>query len=97
MALPAGTQHLLGVVNFLDVGLAAVDSAKATPALRGLLQEHGYRILELPEYDESKSRRGMNFVAVGPSKVLMPSDCPGNAAALKARGSWFMLLTSAST
>jgi N-dimethylarginine dimethylaminohydrolase len=82
--LPEGTQHLLGVVNFLDAGLAAVDAARVTPVLRGVLGEHGYRLLELPADGELDRGRGMNFVAVGPSSVLMPAGCPGIRARLEA-------------
>jgi N-dimethylarginine dimethylaminohydrolase len=75
--LPDDTQHLVGVVNCLDARFAAIDADRATPTLRAILREHGYRLLELASDEELTRRRGMNFVAVGPSAVLMPSCCPG--------------------
>lgn len=84
--LPEQTQHLVGVVNLLDADLAAVDASKITAPLRGILREHGYRLLELPADEELIRRRGMNFVAVGPARVLMPANCPGTRGRLEAEG-----------
>jgi N-dimethylarginine dimethylaminohydrolase len=75
--LPKDTQHLVGVVNCLDAGFAAIHADRATSPLRAILREHGYRLLELPADEELTRRRGMNFVAVRPSAVVMPSGCPG--------------------
>jgi len=84
--LPAGTQHLVGVLNGLDAGLAAVDAGRLTPEFRGILGEHGYRLVECTPGEELVQRRGMNFVAVAPSAVLMPAECPGIRARLEAAG-----------
>jgi N-dimethylarginine dimethylaminohydrolase len=43
-------------------------------------------LLELPADEELTRRRGMNFVAVGPSAVLMPSGCPGIRRRLEMEG-----------
>jgi N-dimethylarginine dimethylaminohydrolase len=84
--IPDGTQHLLGVISFIDVGLVAVRSSKAGSSLRGALNEHGYRMLDLPDDHETTHRLGMNFVTVRPSEVLMPSRCPGIRRTLEGEG-----------
>ena len=63
-----------------------IHAGRATSPLRAILREHGYRLLELPADEELSRRRGMNFVAVGPSAVLMPSGCPGIRRRLEMEG-----------
>ena len=84
--LPEYTQHLVGVVTCLDTKFAAIHGDRATSPLRAILREHGFRLLELPADEELTRRRGMNFVAVGPSAVLMPSGCPGIRRRLEMEG-----------
>lgn len=74
--LPPGTQHLLGVVNFIDHDLAAIDRDKAAPELYRALQDAGVFLIEcLPDL-ELRVRRGMNFVCLGPRRLVMPAACP---------------------
>jgi len=81
--LPAGVQHLLGIVNLVDRDLAAVHVAKAPPALRRLLAELGVRTVDLAPTEELTVRRGMNFVTLAPRVVVMPAGCPGIRAQLE--------------
>lgn len=75
--LGPGVQHLLGAVTFLDERLAAVHAAAATDELRALLRSRDVRLVEFAPDDELVLRRGMNLVALGPRRVLMPAGAPG--------------------
>jgi N-dimethylarginine dimethylaminohydrolase len=68
-----GFQHLLGAINWLDEDLV-VALGPQTAALTEALA--GREVVELPRDEETVDRRGMNFVTLGPRRVLMPSGCP---------------------
>lgn len=74
--LGPGVQHLLGAFTPLDEGLAAIHATGATPPLRELLTRRGCRLIEFPADRELTIGRGMNLVALGPRRVLMPAGCP---------------------
>lgn len=76
IVLPPGTQHLLGVVNFIDVNLAAVRSDRPVDALRRVLLERGIEPLVLEADDEVRRGLAMNFVTIGPRVIVMPAGCP---------------------
>jgi N-dimethylarginine dimethylaminohydrolase len=69
-----GVQHLLGVVNPVDEKSACVLTRHMTPSLREALR--GWRLIELESDEETEDRRAMNFVTLGPRKILMPAHCP---------------------
>lgn len=75
--LSEGCQHLLGVINFVDRGLAVVNGARATSQLTGLLDRRGVRQIVLPRNQELTEGLGMNFVTLAPRRILMPAGCPG--------------------
>lgn len=74
--LPAGIQHLLGIINFVDYKLAAVRQDKATDELLGILRDAKVEVIECKPGPDISERLGMNFVAVSPRQVVMPGDCP---------------------
>lgn len=74
--LPAGIQHLLGIVNFADDKLAAVRQDKATDELLCILRDARVEVIECEPGPDVSERLGMNFVAVSPREVIMPSACP---------------------
>jgi N-dimethylarginine dimethylaminohydrolase len=39
------------------------------------LREHGYEVAFLPEADDDAMNRAMNFVTLGPRKILMNGGC----------------------
>ncbi|WP_431727105.1 dimethylarginine dimethylaminohydrolase family protein [Verrucosispora sp. TAA-831] len=84
--LGPGVQHLLGAVTFLDERLAAVHTAAATDDLRALLRSRDVRAVEFAPDDELLRRRGMNLVALGPRRALMPTGAPGIRRRLEAVG-----------
>jgi N-dimethylarginine dimethylaminohydrolase len=76
VGLPQGVQHLLGVVNFADRDLAAVRRDKATDELLGVLRNACVETIFCDPGEEVVERLGMNFVALGPRRIVMPSGCP---------------------
>ena len=86
VVLPAQTQHLLGVLNFLGPGRVAVWSGRTPPALIKLLADRRLNILALPDGPELSIGRAMNWVCLGPNRVLLPSDAPKTTVLLKKNG-----------
>jgi len=84
--VPLGSQHLLGVVNFIDVDLAAVWSERLPRVVRGFLAGRGVSLIECATDDEFLVGRGMNFVTIGPRVLVMPAGCPGMQATFEASG-----------
>jgi N-dimethylarginine dimethylaminohydrolase len=74
--LPGGVQHLLGIVNFADRKLAAVRQDKATDELLGVLRDASVEVISCEPGPDITERLGMNFVALAPRQVVMPSGCP---------------------
>lgn len=73
--MPRGVQHLLGILQIVDRDLALVRTEKAPRSLLRLLQDHGYKIVEVPESVEVKLKMGFNFVTVKRRTILMPAGC----------------------
>ena len=69
--MPAGTMHLMGMLRILDRDLA-IAWPRRTP-LRAVqaLEETGYTVAFPPFADDAASSRAINFVTVGPRKILM--------------------------
>ncbi len=84
--MPEGVQHLLGMLNFIDANLGAVDREKAPEMLIQLLREEGLELLIFEADDELRVKRGMNFVTLGPRRLVMPAECPAMRARFEARG-----------
>jgi len=70
--VPDGVQHLLGVITFFD-RMRAMVRTRRVPT--DTLVKLGVDIVPVDETDEVLNRRGMNFVAVAPSVVVIPSNC----------------------
>jgi len=71
--LPWGAMHLDGLLNILDRDLAVVWPRRTPfPVVRTLLSR-GFRIIEVRDEREAHEALPMNFVAVAPGKVIMPT------------------------
>jgi arginine deiminase len=83
--LPFGSMHLMGCLRLagprLAVGYPGRAPHRAVRALRG----RDYRLLWAPDVEEVR-RMAINFVPLGPNKVLMAAHCPYTQALLEAEG-----------
>jgi N-dimethylarginine dimethylaminohydrolase len=82
--LPPSVQHTLGSINLLDHDLAV--AYDATPSLRAVLAEAGYRLLDFVDTPEVTQGRALNFVTVAPREIVMPAKNPRTRARLEAEG-----------
>jgi N-dimethylarginine dimethylaminohydrolase len=71
--MPFGTMHLMGMLRVLDGDLAAAWPRRTPHRAVALLRERGMRVAFLPDADEAQANRGLNVVALGPRRVLMPA------------------------
>jgi N-dimethylarginine dimethylaminohydrolase len=78
--IPVGMMHLMGTLRFVDQDLAIAWPGRLAVAAVEALQGHGYQVVFLP--DESEARQGMalNFVTLGPRKIIMPAGNPKSQA-----------------
>lgn len=74
--MPAGVQHLLGILQIVDRHMAVVRIEKAPRKLLRALRANCFDIVPVKESEEVVFRLGMNFVTVAPKKVVMAADCP---------------------
>lgn len=71
--MPYGTMHLMGMLRFADRDLAVAWPRRTPHAAVEALRSRGYRILWLPDEDIASLYRGLNFVTLGPGRILMPA------------------------
>jgi N-dimethylarginine dimethylaminohydrolase len=74
--MPPGVQHLLGILQLVDRDLALVRIERAPESLLALLARLGIETVAVPDLDEVTQLHGMNVVAVGPRRLVMPGGCP---------------------
>ncbi|WP_282606471.1 dimethylarginine dimethylaminohydrolase family protein [Pelagibius sp. Alg239-R121] len=70
--MPYGTMHLMGMLRFPDRGLAVAWPRRTPHAAVEALQEREYRIIWLPDENVGYLYRSLNFVTLGPGRILMP-------------------------
>ncbi|PWJ22223.1 dimethylarginine dimethylaminohydrolase family protein [Jannaschia seohaensis] len=71
--MPFGTMHLMGMLRMLDADLAIAWPRRTPHRAVTLLRERGHTVAFLPDADEVQANRGLNVVALGPRRVLMPA------------------------
>jgi N-dimethylarginine dimethylaminohydrolase len=71
--LPWGAMHLDGMLNFPDRDLAVVWPRRTPFPVVRALHERGFRILEVIDEVEAHEQLPLNFVALEPGRILMPS------------------------
>lgn len=74
--LPFGSMHFMGLLRIVDRDLAMCWWRRTPFATVRALQERGYEIVWMPEGDDMDLNRGLNFVTLGPRKVLMVAGYP---------------------
>jgi len=72
--LPYGTMHLMGMLRIVDRDLAVAWPRRTPHAAVMALRERGFRVIFLPSEEEAASRRGLNFVTLGPRRILMVAE-----------------------
>jgi len=68
--------HLMGAVRFLDAGRALVWPGRVSADTVRALRDHGYEVLEAPDVDEALRSAALNFVTLGPGRIVMPAGNP---------------------
>jgi N-dimethylarginine dimethylaminohydrolase len=76
IGLPYGAMHLMGQLRLVDRDLAIGWPGRVPYAAVEALRVRGYTVLFLPDEGEAKRRMPLNFVTLGPRRILMPSGNP---------------------
>jgi N-dimethylarginine dimethylaminohydrolase len=71
--LPYGTMHLMGMLRIADADLAIAWPRRTPHAAVTALQERGFQVAFLRGEDEAETNKALNFVTLGPRKILMPA------------------------
>lgn len=74
--LPFGTMHLMGMLRIADRDLAICWPRRTPHAAVMALRERGYHVAFLPADDEAQANRALNFVTLGPRRILMVGGNP---------------------
>ena len=72
--LPFGTMHLMGMLRIVDADLAVAFPRRTPHAAVIALRDRGVEVLFVPEGDEQDMNRALNFVTLGPRRVLMNGE-----------------------
>jgi N-dimethylarginine dimethylaminohydrolase len=82
--VPAGVQHLLGVVQVVARDTALVRTGLLSRGARAVLEAR-FDVVDVPESPEVVRERALNFVVLAPRRVLMPAGCERFEDLLRAR------------
>ncbi len=74
--IPYGTMHFMGMFRIADQDLAICWPRRTPHFTVKLLRERGYEVVFPPLDDDQDSNRGINFVTLGPRRILMVSGLP---------------------
>lgn len=84
--MPFGSMHLMGMLRIVDRDLAICWPRRTPHRTVSLLRQRGYEVL-FPDFsDDQSSYRGINFVTLGPRRILMVSGLPLLQSWYEARG-----------
>jgi arginine deiminase len=76
VGLPYGTMHLMGQLRFADRDLAIAWPGRVPHAAVEALRGRGYTVLFLPSEEEAVQGFALNFVTLGPRRILMTAGNP---------------------
>jgi N-dimethylarginine dimethylaminohydrolase len=74
--LPWGAMHLMGTLRIADEDLAIAWPGRLAVTAVQALQRRGYRVLFLPEGSAAERTTALNFVTLGPGRILMAEGYP---------------------
>jgi N-dimethylarginine dimethylaminohydrolase len=86
VGLPYGAMHLMGTLRFAGPDLAIVWLGRVPYAAVEALRGRGFRVLSLPAFPGEEQRTALNFVTLGPRRILMPAGHPRSQAFLEEAG-----------
>jgi len=86
VGLSYGAMHLMGQLRFADRDLAIAWPGRVPYAAVEALQARGYTVLFLPDEGEAEHRMALNFVTLGPRRILMAAGNPVTQAFYEASG-----------
>jgi len=78
--LPYGTMHLMGMLRVADKDLAIAWPRRTPHAAVAALRERGFAVAFLPDQEEAQANRALNFVTLGPRRILMVGGNPATQA-----------------
>jgi arginine deiminase len=80
VGLPYGAMHLMGQLRFADHNLAIGWPGRVPFAAVEALRARGYTVLFLPDEEEAVRGFALNFVTLGPRRILMAAGNPATQA-----------------
>ena len=86
VGLPFGAMHLMGTLRCTGPDLVITWHGRVPFAAVEALRARGYRVLFLPDEEETSRRSALNFVTLGPHRILMPAGSPTTRAFYEAAG-----------
>ncbi len=76
VGLPYGVMHLMGTLRFADRDLAIAWPRRVPYAAVEALRARGYTVLFIPDEEEAIYGMALNFVTLGPRRILMAAGNP---------------------
>ena len=76
VGLPYGAMHLMGTLRFADLDLAIAWPGRVPYAAVEALRAWGYTVLFIPDEEEAIHGMALNFVTLGPRRILMAAGNP---------------------
>jgi len=76
VGLPYGAMHLMGTLRFADRDLAIAWPGRVPYAAVDALRTRGYTVLFIPDEEEAVRRMALNFVTLGPRRIIMAAGNP---------------------
>lgn len=86
VGLPFGAMHLMGTCRIVDGDLAFAWANRVPFKLVEALRARGFEVCMMPDEREVMERAALNFVVLGPRRILMPAGCPVSQAFYEAAG-----------
>lgn len=74
--MPFGSMHFMGLLRIVDRDLAICWPRRTPYRTVSLLRERGFQVEFPPFTDDQASYRGINFVTLGPRRILMVAGLP---------------------
>jgi N-dimethylarginine dimethylaminohydrolase len=84
--MPYGAMHLMGMLRIADRDLAICWPRRTPHAAVVALRQRGFEVVFLPDEIEAQRGRALNFVTLGPRRILMVEGCPEAEALYRSLG-----------